>query len=341
MTEVCALHLSYIVASQNLPQQLLTRVPPAKAGPHAQQLIAYDESSCRGIIYLPNATIGNAGMKVLDLSEAVRDGLLEDFAQGDFPDAFQTPAKPDGASRRFSEAWTSTAAIAATNRRRNSTISGFDPIEPETGGSALTELDRARSRIQGNAMQEAGQHLNDLWRVALNMLSLSRDIQLQTKRGPPSPPKVKPPIIKTLEIPGAISRVPKPLLTVMLPLALGNPNQALSPRNSQFRKKSGSIPPTPTIIPPTPQILRPIRQETKDYRSNLPCGFHQDAWRRILGLAAGADGILSVVQQRSVLRWAMDRTTMTKERDSLGLKESAQIWKVLDGMGCLAYEMDE
>ena len=56
-------------------------------------------------------------------------------------------------------------------------------------------------------------------------------------------------------------------------------------------------------------------------------------------VAAGAEDVMSEAQQRSVLRWAMDRGTLSKERESLGLKESAQIWKVLEGMECLAYEM--
>lgn len=45
-------------------------------------------------------------------------------------------------------------------------------------------------------------------------------------------------------------------------------------------------------------------------------------------------------QQSNVLRWAVDRRTLARELESLGKPESAQIWKVLDGMGCLAYEVD-
>lgn len=42
MTEVCALHLSYVVPYHFSPTQLLQRVPPAKAGPSAHHLAAYD-----------------------------------------------------------------------------------------------------------------------------------------------------------------------------------------------------------------------------------------------------------------------------------------------------------
>lgn len=42
MTETCALHLSYVVSFHFPPTQLLKRVPPAKAGPSAHHLAAYD-----------------------------------------------------------------------------------------------------------------------------------------------------------------------------------------------------------------------------------------------------------------------------------------------------------
>ena len=35
----------------------------------------------------------------------------------------------------------------------------------------------------------------------------------------------------------------------------------------------------------------------------------------------------------------MDRRTLSQEKESLGKLKSAQIWKVLDATGCLAYEM--
>ncbi len=59
-----------------------------------------------------------------------------------------------------------------------------------------------------------------------------------------------------------------------------------------------------------------------------------------MGLHVQADRFMTRNQQCNVLRWATDRRTLGKELESLGKPESAQIWKVLDGMGCLAYEGD-
>jgi len=59
-----------------------------------------------------------------------------------------------------------------------------------------------------------------------------------------------------------------------------------------------------------------------------------------MGYAADANGIMSVNQQRQMLGWAMDRNTLARERDNLGLPLAGQVWRVLEGTGCLAYEME-
>ncbi len=88
MTETGGLHLSYILECHHVPERLLTRVPQAKAGAPAQQLLSYDESQCRGIIYLPNPLLGSAGHKVLELAEVMRDSYLN-RATYNSPRAFQ------------------------------------------------------------------------------------------------------------------------------------------------------------------------------------------------------------------------------------------------------------
>ena len=78
---------------------------------------------------------------------------------------------------------------------------------------------------------------------------------------------------------------------------------------------------------------------TKGYRSELPCQLPEDVWRRVIAFAAGADGVMSVGQQRSMLQYAMDLKTLSKENEQLGLTRANQIWKVLEATGCLSYEM--
>lgn len=344
MTEVGALHLSYILEVHHTPKRLLAWVPHAKAGAPAQQLLSYDESQCRGIIYLSNPLLGSAGHKVLELAEVMRDGYL-DYAADEIPGPSETQFKSTSALKRASGAQPGLAADTYDRRRRHTASTGLSDQagqEDNVGG----ELDRARSRIQGTTLQQAGPQSNDLWRAAFKMLSLGREIRPQTRNEPPPrpAPKIKASVVRTLIIPGITPKSFRPLMPLTLQR---DPNQPIAPWTTQFPKKSGSLPSTPIAIPPTP--LTPkipvvsglLPRETASYRTKLPCGLPADVWRRILGLAAGAEDIMSESQQRSVLQWAMDRKTLRQETESLGLRASAQCWKILEATGCLAYEMDK
>lgn len=345
MTEAGALHLSYILEIHHAPERLLTRVPHAKAGAPTQQLLSYDETQCWGIIYLPNPLLGSAGRKVLELAEKMRDGYL-DYTAEDLPEQSNTISVSTNQLRRTYKAHAGLGAGAYDRRCRSTASTGLSDQEGHddlVGG----ELGRARTRIQGNLLQHAGFQSNDLWRAAFKMLSLGREIRPQTRNEPPIrplAPKTKAPIVRTLKIPGITT---KPLKT-LTPLTLQrDPNQPISPWTTQFPKKSGSLPSSPIIITPTPPtpktpvVSTPLPTKTAIYRTKLPCGLPEYVWRRIIGLAAGADGIMSESQQRSVLQWAMDRGTLRQERESLGLRASAQCWKVLEATGCLAYEMEK
>ncbi len=324
MTEAGALHLSYMLEFHHVPERLLTRVPHAKAGAPTQQLLSYNESQCRGIIYLPNTLLGSAGHKVLELAELMRDGYPKDAS-----DDFQEPSK------------TRLGAGASDRRRRNAATT---ELPGGVGQEDLmgSELDRARSRIQGTTLHDAGPQSNDLWRAAFKMLSLGREIRPQTRKEPPAP-KIKAPIIKSLKVPGYFPKNLKPLTPLT---TQRDPNQPISPWSAQYPKMGGSLSSAPLVIPPTPLTpklpLVPARlpTETAAYRTKLPCGLPEQVWRRIVGLAAGAEGVMSESQQRCVLQWAMDRKTLRQESESLGLRASAQCWKILEATGCLAYEMD-
>lgn len=330
MTEACALHLSYVIESHNMPEKLLTRVPAAKAGPHTQQLLAYDgETRCRGIVYFPNSNLGGAAMKVLELAEAVREGLCEDLDLDDegFRDEIHKPKSAESV-RKIS-----------------------DPVSKHGNKVCISvELDRARSRIQGNVLQEFGPGSNDLWRTALKMLTLCRDIHPVQEKKKPSIVSERPEIM-----PDLASRTHRTRLSVSTPLSTKNPNQYIAnPFAGQWRLDNSRL--VPVMAPVKPSLATPCKLLpappnsalcvspratiiSTPYRTKLPYGLPDDVWRSIMAATAGADVILSVAQQRSVIRWAMDRSSLNKEKEFLGLKGSAQIWKVLEGMGCLAYEM--
>ena len=374
MTNTCALHLSFVVAYHHAPNRLLTRVPPPKAGSHTQQLIDYDsQSQCQGIIYLPNETLGarSAGLKVLELAEIFRVEPLEG-AEEEFPESSHTQITLSNAPRRVSGAQSSSPMVIRGNRRRSAGVGR----EGEDRSVALaTNLDRARSKIQSETLGQAGPLSNDLWGASLKMLYLGREIQPRVEKKPetknetPPAPKARAQIVKTLVIPGF---TPKPRPPPLPLSSQRDPNAPLLPWGNFPVKGGGLVPPTPTVIAPTPfhdiqfggpestsssgdstptgstpigsALKDSVPEEstpkaTKGYRSDLPCQLPEDVWRRVIAFAAGAHGVMSVGQQRSMLQYSMDLKTLSKENEQLGLTRANQIWKVLEATGCLSYEM--
>lgn len=344
MTETCALHLSYVVAYHTLPEELLPYVPAAKAGLPAQQLITYDHTSkCRGVIYNLNPDLGPAGTKVLDLAELVRRGRLiegDEEADSGPPEVGSSQLRSGAHLRRFSDVRMN--STAASRRRTNSSVVVTDQGELTNRSNANTELDRARSRIQGNTLQDAGASSNDLWRVALKMLTLGRHIRPIVKKAPPLTRINRVHDAKLANFTSKNSRTPS---LQIAPLSTRNPNQPINPNFTQWRLENSKLVPVtapePFLKMPSPPVS-PLCAKFQElpYKTQLPCGFSEDVWRRIIAFATGAHAIMSETQQRSMLSWAMDRGTLIKEKESLGLKESAQIWKVLEATGCLAYAIN-
>ena len=137
-----------------------------------------------------------------------------------------------------------------------------------------------------------------------------------------------------------------------VPLILRGPYQPQTLRLGQVYRKGKLVltpiaanpetqeTPTPTLPPTTPEPPKPSPQECEEEDgSRLLNEFTEEIWQQIASYAIEAEGIMSKGQQISVLRWAMDRRTLSQEKESLGKLKSAQIWKVLDATGCLAYEM--
>lgn len=385
MTEACALHLSYVLVCHNFPEQLVARVPSAKAGPSQQQLEAYDiTSGCQGLVYLPNDKLGTAGSKVLELAELAREGILEETTQGISREEFTTPTKLGSALRRVSDVRPSPSFSAMSGRRRSATSATGSEHggRNHNSGTSNSELDRARSRIQGNILRDFGASSVDLWRISLKMLTLSRAIMLsaaetihyeQAKekeshrlvQSPPPIAQLTPPAqlvqhlwpvtqMETADdgfppLPSSILRagVAPPKHSESPPLKASNPNHPVTPRQVYRRKKSmntntpisGTEPFTSADTTILTTRAAEAKSEQQPYRSCLPYGFSEKVWMRIISHIVGADGIVNITQQRSILRWAMDRTTLSREREALGKPECAQIWRVLEGIGCLAYDV--
>ena len=366
MTETCALHLSCIIQNHEIPEQLLAHVPPVKGGASMQQLAAYDsETQCRGIIYLPNPQMGNAGMKVLQLAEAVRNSLQEEIDAASI-EASHTPIRPRGSGPRMSDAKSSPLLSSHGHRSTASAKDiGYDDIGMQ---SVVSELERARHRIQGNTLRDAGPLSNELWRTTLQMLRLGRTLCL-SKREEPSiietvveeeqPIQTSEPPTATPE-PTFASAVVNNLPQRPRPLAYRSPNQPptlrlgqewrngklvltpipspVSPKPLPQEEATSPTPQSPDSPPSPPSSLAPETPKVP-YRTDLLCGFSHDVWRKIAAYAIDINGTMSEAQQDVTMRWALDYRTLIIETESLGKPRSAQIWKVLDSIQCLTYEI--
>jgi len=65
----------------------------------------------------------------------------------------------------------------------------------------------------------------------------------------------------------------------------------------------------------------------------------EKVWVRVFAHMADPRGSLSDSQIERIVEFAKDRATLASEVEALGKPDSVQIWKVLDGMGSLAYDL--
>ncbi|KAI9838347.1 MAG: hypothetical protein M1819_005615 [Sarea resinae] len=347
MIDESALHLSYVLASHYLPAHLLRRVPLPKTGPETQLLEAYDNSSeCRGVVYLPNDNITNAGIRLLEVAEAARDQLIADakvsLLQEDIPqgsDYWASQRDPDVSN-------VSESVRLRGHRRGTISTTMFEPGALGSEDDTISgELDRARSKIQGNTLRESGVQSVQLWRATLKMLAYGRTLmptytQNEVRNGDI--------IEKKSEVPAPPTYASKLTTTAS---ASGEPVFAIT-----------GVAPHPTIPMYTHQRTRKSFRASRNQRSSsvggrleeshlngtiegdfdgtdLPFRVPLAIWQRIIAEAAGADTILGDEQQEGVIKWARDRKTLKKEQEALGQPESVQIWRVLKSLGCLAYEI--
>lgn len=353
MTDAGALHLSYIITCHHHPGRLLRYVPPARSSHHIQQLEFYDnKTGCQGIIYLPNDNVSSPCLKLLELCEGSRFSLLDDDRPARSPEAFQTHFRRTSTGRKTSAMHSSPSTIPLGARRRSGTKGEHEDLTDSE--AVCAELDRARSRIQGNVLKDEGPKSNDLWRTALQMLSLCRmlcplrkEITLPAIVPTATEINLKPvPPVDHVAFPTLPKTRTGPFVGYLDPFAppLGakSSKMPVTPKAKKQLPKLKTTTPSPLSITTSPTAISPgaFILPSKSYRSDLPLGFPEETWARIMGLYLRADRFMSWRQQCDVLRWGIDRKTLAKELESLGKPESAQIWKVLDGMGCLAYEGD-
>ena len=380
MNDASALFLSYIIPIHQPPEELLLHVPPARAGAPAQQLSRYDlQSGCLGIVYRPNRKIDATGVRLLELSEQLRSGF-SDSSDGD--DSFPSADSPTSRSTSLSVTdWRrpSTWSSSSATRRTSNTSASMDPDQAYQSfvERTLSILEITRHRIQGDMLRDHGATCNDLWTLALKMLSLGRLFSAPPsgfgkgkQRAEPSPlqPKEdsfdgegfqsKTPLHKRWQAYQGAPMIKFPTLKLGKRLVNSIEEVVQHPASPMLRKppyaifkprKPASFPapsaPTKKSAAPTSKGKGKVKKISpgdyfkKPYKSTIRLGFTEDIWRKIIAWATDAHDLMGVTQQQSVVRYALERKTIALEMENLGKPKHIQCWKTLNEMGGLEYEM--
>ena len=355
-----AFHLSHVIAAHYIPKHLLTLIPFIKSGPIHQQLHAYDtQSRCRGVIHLPNERLSETGLKLLELADKKRDQLVEESSSELTSSLEDVSSQPN--AHVLSAARSTTSQPSPRQHRRDLSVVAIESGLRHQTLKPVNDLERIRNRVQVEMLDREGRLENDLWRAAISMLSVGRIILL----GTPIPRRK----LQNIPVPLSVNHRPEPAqpqhavrhnhterqmsygaavfpspnTNRMIPTGWPPRYQETSlteqvtgprsPNASITSRNSSPLASHPALLGRQPHVLT-----EKPYRTTLPCGFSRSIWRRIIGHATGANGLLSERQQGLVILRAMDKSTLGKEREYQGQKTSSQIWHLLDDIACHAYE---
>ena len=302
MTNISALHLTYLLPYHHLPHVLLRRldaqIPDSSIG--REDELYNPESLCRGVMYdIDNPELTPLGKKILESVEKVRraGGLQPQVTpptpisptvySGSVPPSPDSPRTttrgyfPETPSPSRKESISSIRTMASHGRSGSVlSLSGID-IMPH-----WTEILKVRPKIQGEILKISGTvHVSQLWSAGIKLLALARMFTLPQKQ-PPSPK----------------ARV----------------------RNVKSRYT------VKVALPPSPVSLGSPKLPEPEAKSDCMGGFPKNVWMRILLPMADPGQVLSERQAKSIIDWAADRSTLAREGEWAGKLPHVQMWKLLD-----------
>ncbi|GFF30984.1 hypothetical protein IFM61606_01071 [Aspergillus udagawae] len=326
LTSSCAVHLSSMLSMHRSPEQLLAFLPSGK-GP----ILPVAAEQCKGIIWLPNDGLGPNECKLLDKAELVREYKSND----------------DTANDELSEDDDQNAAQRRLQKKLD------------------IEHARLAKRVCIEALKKEGVHSNDIWRVALKMMTVSRALLLNDKDRAVEAPSEEPSGVEQTD-----ERVEEEEETseespeyvfdeyeLFEPIAVGpfhpgaehfevnfpslqqvqqvqQTNRHDKDVQSRKTKKfalssqpacSGKGKAHPSSVPHS--------SRKREWRFGLPFAF----WRQIIADAVGADGILSHQQQVRIITYAANWNAVSYELTIKGAEDHQQIWKFLETVKCITY----
>lgn len=330
ITNAASLWLSYILEAQTRIRHTLARL--------AEDVDAPADGGPSSIIYLPDKTLSATAEKMLShfaIKPAASSGS-EHSALKD-TDTNGSTVKYTPSAHRFRKQ-NMHAMMLAQNRDAS-----------EQQHITAEELDSMRRKFQRAIIEDAGATSVELWRCALRMLNLVRCTMAGYQ-----------PISRFPALHARPASDPEHRLDTNAPAA----HARKSTYASKLSEASSPTAESTLVIPGVSVKHMPpsaSRQRTSRHDSAVSSSFtdaqaqldtaqppHNDppmigplpaqAWEKVLTHLADPTGILSERQRRAIVAWGSNRDTLASEAEILGKPASVQIWHVLDGMDCLAYD---
>ena len=360
--DICAMYLSYIIESHGFIEQLLPILPQPKPGSQTHHLEAYDEiEGCNGIMWKPNPALHDLGTKVLEAAEALRKSR-DNLQDGDPIDAQLFESMNEVVLSDLQK-------LSPEARTRGDSLLSLDDSFHLGSSDVTCELMRARSRIMLDALKIGGQCQNDLWMGAFKILHYTRAILFGFSLGAVPPTKAGrrparnienkersrafPPLPPKSAFLGASKsrhRAGETGLPSRSVLSRGNPNIFNPSKILLDRDGVDNIVCKPFHVSGrsktqrTRDIVQYLTPETMEqyswpYHSDLPCGLSKEAWIKIIMYASDSEGILSESQKATAIGWAASKESIIELRCVIGKHVSQQMYKALEGLGCLTYDI--
>jgi Leucine Rich repeat len=301
MTDLGALHLTYLLPFHQLPHVLLGRLDSQVVDiTEGREDEIYDKwRLTRGVVYdIDSAELSSLAKKILESAEKLRraGGLTPmpvTLAMGSTAHgAGSPPPSPDSLrARRNSDSARSMTYFPETpSPSRKDSVSSIRTVSsihnragsfvsPGKSEISVCWMDtvKTRTKLQGEILKLAGTvHVCQLWTAAIKLLSLGRIVMLRESRA----------------------------------------------GTNGMREYRPTLPPSP-LSPGTPKTSRIQRAECLG-------GLDVNLWLRILVPIADPQRVLSDGQITSVIDWAADRGTLLKEGEWAGKLPHVQMWKLLD-----------
>ena len=368
-TDCAILFLSYVLPVHATPELLMPYFSPPKLGNQADILDAYYTTNCRGIVYRPNDKLSLFSQRLLECAEARREGKtlkIMETETNPYTGKVQLRRNSDAnlplhstPNLRENVAWVLTpkspVSSAPELERARSKIQGVilresGPHSVALWTAALKMLVLARLiMFDPNAGPYEGQSRLSRRRDITPVFGSASVANQHGGHSPPVTPTRGPANVLEYSITDSQTW---PSMGSGHPTRLHNQDRFSPPvwglsgaaRFPKLELELATIPDAEELVvpnltkpgeaPPSPAPSEGFLAVGSDFLGNLP----KDLWKKIIAMAADPNELLSTKQQRNVFNWAKTRDTLERERELVGKLRSLQIWRVLDGMECLAYE---